>query len=899
MPSPFRDLLDRNLDRHIYRFKPTPTSPAKSVADYREICLTTLGMAPETYARFLEVAGLYNCVILVRKTNQGVIYGFTTGQNVTGKTLATKLKSSEFHPIQSNLGFFKFLSKADVTQQLAKGPSYWNDFSKGQGELVSVVNGPDATFQEITLERSGQPLTIPIPDQGFIPKVLPWTRVKEHSKVADTTPPDWIVQIVSPDAQKNYPSVAWSNTSGQALDLPEQAPAMAFLYVKVQADSGGTAFQRINQDFGYDQNIRLALTQAFKARKLAESSVPADPASGEFDTIVAALGRSGKLLETAAAILRQTADASFGERLNGAEAAIKSAGSELQSKSKTTPRTELKELSEKYVKAAEAYQQLAVDLMGSRGSDPKKPLALPFSLVPDQKQADQEYYRLYLKRPKGMPAIDAQQEQAFAPKLTPLPAGVPQGDWAGVSVLAQFKLAPGDQATNPKKIFFYEIVADYDLFAIAPSLADFSATVRGSSGRSQTPLTNFFPKFSPDRGLISEYERRVRTSLNQSLSQAGWLNQLYEGVAEAVLHGCEVNNYFYTEAHDELLLIVPGVHPDVDECARFRFSTGDYIQLYRQSIDMKAAAVNGQTWPEWKYGNCTLAKQWLPHLNLAWMDSLGALGSLLESELSRPSSPEMLLYYGGVYRYLFLELGKWFDQKAHHLDLSKPAAPKEGETLSQRSAAATNVEAIQKDAMKLTEFRKKLKEALDLIYECSLKQRAATISANNRQAYVEALRTADGLRVTRNDAKNALVSYAKHSGSEIWESWIRTPRHTDLPSTLQVTLAATFRSESEATAAVEKIGKLQNIEQGKEQEAEPEDRPMQRRRERYNVVLRLWQEEMNWVLEAAERHKKGFGHQALCKSLGRQEQSQPRPESAFARTAKSERTPERKANTVD
>jgi hypothetical protein len=65
------------------------------------------------------------------------------------------------------------------------------------------------------------------------------------------------------------------------------------------------------------------------------------------------------------------------------------------------------------------------------------------------------------------------------------------------------------------------------------------------------------------------------------------------------------------------------------------------------------------------------------------------------------------------------------------------------------------------------------------------------------------------------------------------------------------------------------------------------------------VVLRLWQEEMNWVLEAAERHKKGFGHQALCKSLGRQEQSQPRPESAFARTAKSERTPERKANTVD
>jgi hypothetical protein len=883
MPSPFRDLLDRNLDRRNYRFKPTPISPAESVAEYRETFLTTLGMAPETYERFLEVAGLYNCVILVRKTNQGVIYGFTTGQNVTGKTLATKLKSSEFPPIQSNLGFFKFLSKADVTQQLTKGPSYWEDFSKGQGELVSVVNGPEATFQEITLKRSDQTLTIQIPDQGFIPKVLPWTRVKEHSQVADTTPPDWIVQIVSPDAQKNYPSVAWSNNSGEALGLSEQAPAMAFLYVKVQADSGSTAFQRINQDFGYDQNIRLALTQAFQAQKLAESSVPTDPASGEFETIIAALSRSGKLLDTAAAILRQTTDAAFGERLSAAATAIKNAGSELHSKSKTTPRAELKTLSEEYVKAAEAYQQLAVDLMGSRGSSQKKTLALPFSLVPDQKQANQEYYRLYLNRPKGMPAIDAQQEQAFAPKLTPLPAGLPEGDWIGVSVLAQFKLAPGDQATNPKEIFFYEIVADYDLFAIAPSLADFSATVRGSSGRSQTPLTNFFPKFSPDRGLISEYERRVRTSLNQSLSQAGWLNRLYEGVAEAVLHGCEVNNYFYTEAHDELLLIVPGVHPDIDECARFRFSTGDYIQLYRQFIDMGAVTVSGQTWPKWKYENCNLAKQWLPHLNMAWEGSLDALGRLLESELSRPSSPEMLLYYGGVYRYLFLELGKWFDQKAHHLDQSKPAAPKEGETLPKRSAAATNVEAIQKDAMKLKEFREKLKTALDLIYQCSLEQRATTISANNWLAYVEALRTADGLRVTRNDAKSALVCYAKErkpSDSETWESWIRTPRHTDLPSTLQLTLEATFQSESEAKEAVKRIGKLQKLGQAAEQETEPEDRPMQRRRERYNLVLRLWQEEMSWVLEVAEGYKKGFGHRALCESLRPQEPYPPRPDSA-------------------
>ena len=192
LSAPVAQAIDASFDTQRFYFTPTDQQlGGLSVSDYRELFLNDLGMGWDSYLGFVSAAAAYNCLVLVRKTNQGVIHGFTKGKNVTGKTLATKLKSSEYPPIQSNLGFFTFLSKKAVTDRLNKpnDTTYWTTLVHDQEHLDEIVHGRDAVKHTVDKQS--------FYDQTFIPKYLPWPAVHKLTGINGAAPA-WIAQQYTP-----------------------------------------------------------------------------------------------------------------------------------------------------------------------------------------------------------------------------------------------------------------------------------------------------------------------------------------------------------------------------------------------------------------------------------------------------------------------------------------------------------------------------------------------------------------------------------------------------------------------------------------------------------------------------------------------------------------------------
>lgn len=673
------------------RFIPEGT-PEPQRATFREAFLAELGIEWDVYKQFASVANMQDCLILIRKTNQGVIYGLGQGRNVTGKTLSTKGKSSEYAPIRSNLAFFSSFAKSNVKSAAEyrdgrpqwESAAYWQGIANEQASLLDVVRGDHA----MGMTANGQSW----PEQFFIPKVAPWGRVKEQCGLTASAPPDWVALRIRP----SYEAEVWTAADGKPFPAVEAGagvpPPVDFLWVKVgELAKVDTAFQAASQLLAeeYKNRSPAKADWKFTGTLAPDQSVPGDDPN---------LGTYYRL----------------------------------------------------YVRTA-TLPQLSGRAMAQQAAW--------------WAAADTDRSKL----------LDAFAPQLISgPPTTGLPGhqgnGQPNTEWRALSVLGQAKvpLDERNRATG-QHVSYYEIIADYDVFCIAPPLISVYGMVSGIHGRSQVNLQKYFPHFTSDQGLVTDFERDVKTAINQSAAGTGWRERVYTGVAESMLHGCEVNNIFYTEAFDDLIFVVPhawqrvtsdgGAVRDSDECPRFRFSTGAYLDLLRtRTLSTPAATRGAFNWPEWREANSEVPTYWLPHLNLMWgarvdAGDAQAQALLFDTDVRRdPGSPELdltargdwtlikkylrpmltpahdlgnarglgmeatrLWYYAGLYRTIFLELGKYYDYSIHAIE-NASAGMSAADVLARKEAAQA----------KLLRARSVLRAALALIREAAEELREAS-----------------------------------------------------------------------------------------------------------------------------------------------------------------------------
>ena len=522
------------------------------------------------------------------------------------------------------------------------------------------------------------------------------------------------------------------------------------------------------------------------------------------------------------------------------------------------------------------------------------------------READETWYRLYIQVPSAFTVPAALTKFAPSPKV----AGLPPGNWSAVSVLAQYKIEKDANPDAPSEIFYYEIVADYDVFAIAPSINDVEMhfRARGSRGRGEVhektkePISpkqdnpaRFFHTFSPTRGLISEFESEVRVSLNQSGTGVGWLTTVFAGVAETVLHGCEVNNYFFTETFGDLILAPPtiwrdkvqqkGASVDSKECLQFRFSTDSFLNCLAGVVNQpaKTATIEGKTgeWPIWNAPNTQIGRHWLLQPNLQWAapefkgNGLEALDNFFARELkiilqNGYSSPELLLYYGGLYRYLFLEFGKAYDHLISHID--------------SKAKVDESIEQKQKLTTKLNGIRGRLVQALDCVIRHANLQRAARADQGRRLGiYAAALRAADTDLVSEFDGEYALTRYVEDR-EDLWVAWLlprRIKQRPNIAADMKTSLkrlspfAALPDSEqaklidkaaAQLASSTELIGESEKLDESREFS-------VNRRRERYYPILLLWRKELDLITKWTGSLNPHFGHKELCATLQNQRHS--------------------------
>ncbi len=655
MPNPVEDLADRATELHDLRFTPAGTT---SPAAFREAFLNDLGIEWDIYKQLASVANVKDCLILIRKTNQGVLHGFGHGLNVTGKTLSTKGKSSEYAPLRSNLAFFSSLAKSNVKKgSETKGgrllwrlPDYWQAIATEQASLLDVVRGDHARLATFNNQVW--------PEQLFIPKVAPWSRVKAQCALTASTPPDWVALRIKP----SYEAEVWTAADGRAFPAAAASadgpPPVDFVWVKVgdlgkvDADFQAAAQQLENE---YKTKPPAKPDWKFTGILAPDRSIPADDPHGKVYY----------RLYVRTATLPQLADPTP-DRQRGRW---------------TTPDMQrLLDVFAPHLISGPATRGLPGDQGGG--------------------QANTEWRALSIL---GQAKVPLDERGRLAKDRREKPAEVPQDEW---------------ERQTRQQVSYYEIVADYDVFCIAPSLAAIYGKVSGAHQKSRANLAKCFPRFTSDQGLVTDFEQEVKANFNQSMSGPDWLRRLYTGVAESMLHGCEVNNLFYTEAFDELIFVLPhawqiaqgegGAARDSDQCPRFRFSTSAYLELLGARTWNTPAVTRGPfAWPEWEEHNSVLPAYWLPHLNLMWGTRVDEEDSqakplLMDLEVrGKSGSPERplrwsdrvliqkylrgllepvcdvsdgqgigmeaarLWYYAGVYRSIYLELGKYYDYMIH------------------------------------------------------------------------------------------------------------------------------------------------------------------------------------------------------------------------------------------
>jgi hypothetical protein len=604
-----RDLLpprtreERDLQAQLSLEASKFTNPSYTQAEWEEVSkfpwpagkiitkdnMHFMGIDQSIYDAFCEVAHKHKCLIFIRSTNSGVIEGFLSG-TVTGKTMVTKGKSSEYLPIKSNIAFFSLLSKAPPKR-------LWNEYSE-EGEQDKLLHVPFDTAIPLSA-------TAKVPEFLFIPKILSWNQIQykfgfapldpSGNPIYSAHPPDWI-QMTANSASGLATITTSDNAAQKKIIFNPGDLADSIRYVQADADPAAaqgpaagqvaefiwikqSSFADINQRFNQTmgamfQNFSGNLVQPRYSRRTSNND---SAASGQLPP-------------------EQQADTTY-YVLYVAESSVQTA-----------------------VRSARAT-------LG--WSDPVHPL------IPDTATPDPHYSGTPLVNNADQIAIGRQRcLEIFAPKLNNL-GTLPSPSYRLASVLAQGK--PQSDGT----VTYYEIVADYDLFCICPSV-DLLPSPRDLS--TLPDLTEFLPSFQEGMGLVSPFEQKVKQELNRVMHRLANPDAPEsadaQGATEVVLHGAEVNNYLYVQDFDSLICILPTKLAN----PRFNILSETFVNMARKYVIHEYAVPVNKLSDTYYYSpirsiDCNLCQFYLFIYNLQW----GYLDDLNHKYLYDKLKPAQLL----------------------------------------------------------------------------------------------------------------------------------------------------------------------------------------------------------------------------------------------------------------
>ena len=136
-------------------------------------------------------------------------------------------------------------------------------------------------------------------------------------------------------------------------------------------------------------------------------------------------------------------------------------------------------------------------------------------------------------------------------------------------------------------------------------------------------------KIKPTRGMISIFEENVRKRINDAILNGGGTidsDVRPPSGPRFALHGCEVNNYFYTEKFDNLIMVLPVFNPT--NLPRCHIASETFVKLacgepvvdpgYRINTP-----VGPSTYEEYTFDLSRLNKDYLFIFNLQWGTSSG------------------------------------------------------------------------------------------------------------------------------------------------------------------------------------------------------------------------------------------------------------------------------------
>lgn len=578
-----------------------------------------LGMDAQIYDALARVAREHDCLIFIRATDGGILEGMAPGGRITGKTLATRGRSSHYQPIRANIAFCASLSRSLVADRAA------TERPGAAPEARSLFAQRVAAEQDKLLKALEERLrpTFRLAPDGFqhptfcyIPKLLPEHRVVESYLPPDRPAPAWVhLKIDSAyTAEVSYPpALGWPpltlNAAGDLVDRPPtvqpQAPMQEYLWVRRAPWAECNA--------------------AFQARL---RHLPGEWAQFEAE-LAPSQGTTGE---------------------------------------------------------SEPFYELYFHEEQALGTNYP---AGYWEAAPEAR---------FLGHGAG------EWLDTFAPLITNPPAALAPGRWRQMAVLAQARL-------SGPKIAYHEIVADFDIFCICPSIASIEAQLAAPGADWKAIMGRYAPRVPSrikqgiaegnlERGVLSVFEEELRTAMNLALITCGAADG--EGAAPGaerapsrsvaseaeidptpagprfVLHGCEVNNYFHTETLDRLIFIRPD---GWESNRRITFLAENFINMADRSL-IREPALNistplgvGQV-AAVRFDKPKLSDHFLFQLNLQWSEAHRAAPSAGPGRLP---APPPLPWKPITERLEAIVLSGWKEiqdaSATHHLPRTIPKSP--------------------------------------------------------------------------------------------------------------------------------------------------------------------------------------------------------------------------------
>ncbi|MBK9055322.1 MAG: hypothetical protein IPL78_31810 [Chloroflexi bacterium] len=525
----------------------------------RDTLLRGLGMNREVYDALCQVAKEQDCLIFIRSTNSGILEGLEHGHNTTGKTLSTKGKSSRYLPIKANVAFLASLGK-----------SYLDELKKvnSEAETKHRLGAAAAQSRQLALQEKLHH------EQDALIAVIDEPR-KGTLKIGNL----------------EYPT---------SLHIPKLLP----LHRLIDIYGGPTPptspeWIHLKIDDTYTCQVTLPNQQTHTLSPPGVSlpaPITAQSIVREFLWVkIGSFAQTDTNFQTQMKSIPLPGWAGFDAHLAPRQDITDDNEAIYQLFFLETAFIEANEM-------ANYWQKTASD--------------------PDDTGATQ---------PILFGGLTRQQWLAALAPVYAGPAAAPAGTWRALHVLAQ-----GKKMTDGT-ISYYEIVADFDIFCICPSLKAITTALghkfqtdweqRLSYYQPQVLMRGDDQALKTERGMISPFEEAVRKAINRALSKESD-DQASSAMATSsgsgprfALHGCEVNNYFYTEKFGRLIFIRPD---GMEENRRFTFSTDNFVnmasrpQFTEPALNVKIRA--GQWRLPGKEFNSTIGEHYLFQYNLQWND---------------------------------------------------------------------------------------------------------------------------------------------------------------------------------------------------------------------------------------------------------------------------------------